>query len=104
LNAISVVSLIDALLTAFEAVFPKATTLDHATGVVEIVGAAVEATQPADGADDPAVTAITSALPTVVESVQAIRAAVNAPATAAPGAESPAAPVVSATPAVATAS
>jgi hypothetical protein len=78
MNAISTIALITDLLDAFEAVFPKATTLAHAAAVTNIVSAAAVATQAVSGPVDPTVAAIGNSLPVVVASVQAVRTAVVA--------------------------
>ena len=73
MNAVSALTLITDLLDAFEAIFPKAQTLAHATAVTNIVGAALTVSGTVSGTVDPTVAQIANTLSTVVSSVQAVR-------------------------------
>jgi hypothetical protein len=83
MNAVSYLTLIESLLSAFSTAFPKASTLQHANAVTGIVGATLTATNTVSGTVDPTVTAISAALPVVVQSVQDIRLATAAVTTTA---------------------
>lgn len=75
MNAISIVTLIDSLFSAFESAFPKASQLHHVAAITQIVSAATVASNPEPGTVDPTVAALSQNLPAVVQAIQTVRAA-----------------------------